>query len=216
MNTDKFFKVNEIFFSIQGESMFTGKPTIFLRFTGCPFNCSYCDTAYAFTEGTKMSIDEILNSIINYKTRYFCITGGEPLVQPHLHDLINILLDENYIITIETSGLVDISRLNKNISITMDIKTPSSNESKNNIFNNINHLKKNDAIKFVIASDEDYIWSKKIIEKYSLIKICSIYFSPSFNEYSIKTLAEKIINDQLEVTLQNQFHKQIWGDIRGK
>ena len=216
MNTDKFFKVNEIFFSIQGESMFTGKPTIFLRFTGCPFNCSYCDTEYAFTEGTKMSIDEILNSIINYKTRYLCITGGEPLVQPHLHDLINILLDENYIITIETSGLVDISRLNKNISITMDIKTPSSNESKNNIFNNINHLKKNDAIKFVIASDEDYIWSKKIIEKYSLIKICSIYFSPSFNEYSIKTLAEKIINDQLEVTLQNQFHKQIWGDIRGK
>ncbi len=216
MNTDKFFKVNEIFFSIQGESMFTGKPTIFLRFTGCPFNCSYCDTAYAFTEGTKMSIDEILNSIINYKTRYLCITGGEPLVQPHLHDLINILLDENYIITIETSGLVDISRLNKNISITMDIKTPSSNESKNNIFNNINHLKKNDAIKFVIASDEDYIWSKKIIEKYSLIKICSIYFSPSFNEYSIKTLAENIINDQLEVTLQNQFHKQIWGDIRGK
>ena len=196
--------------------MFTGKPTIFLRFTGCPFNCSYCDTAYAFTEGTKMSIDEILNSIINYKTRYVCITGGEPLVQPHLHDLINILLDENYIITIETSGLVDISRLNKNISITMDIKTPSSNESKNNIFNNINHLKKNDAIKFVIASDEDYIWSKKIIEKYSLIKICSIYFSPSFNEYSIKTLAENIINDQLEVTLQNQFHKQIWGDIRGK
>ncbi|MEC8421471.1 MAG: radical SAM protein [Pseudomonadota bacterium] len=216
MNTDKFFKVNEIFFSIQGESMFTGKPTIFIRFTGCPFNCSYCDTAYAFTEGTKMSIDEILNSIINYKTRYLCITGGEPLVQPHLHDLINILLDENYIITIETSGLVDISRLNKNISITMDIKTPSSNESKNNIFNNINHLKKNDAIKFVIASDEDYIWSKKIIEKYSLIKICSIYFSPSFNEYSIKTLAENIINDQLEVTLQNQFHKQIWGDIRGK
>ncbi len=216
MNTDKFFKVNEIFFSIQGESMFTGKPTIFLRFTGCPFNCSYCDTAYAFTEGTKMSIDEILNSIINYKTRYLCITGGEPLVQPHLHDLINILLDENYIITIETSGLVDISRLNKNISITMDIKTPSSNESKNNIFNNINHLKKNDAIKFVIASDEDYIWSKKIIEKYSLIKICSIYFSPSFNEYSIKTLAENIINDQLEVTLQNQFHKQIWGDTRGK
>tara|TARA_A100001234_G_scaffold200787_1_gene193016 strand:+ start:798 stop:1388 length:591 start_codon:yes stop_codon:yes gene_type:complete len=196
--------------------MFTGKPTIFLRFTGCPFNCSYCDTAYAFTEGTKMSIDEILNSIINYKTRYLCITGGEPLVQPHLHDLINILLDENYIITIETSGLVDISRLNKNISITMDIKTPSSNESKNNIFNNINHLKKNDAIKFVIASDEDYIWSKKIIEKYSLIKICSIYFSPSFNEYSIKTLAENIINDQLEVTLQNQFHKQIWGDTRGK
>jgi len=216
VNTDKFFKVNEIFFSIQGESMFTGKPTIFLRFTGCPFNCSYCDTAYAFTEGTKMSIDEILNSIINYKTRYLCITGGEPLVQPHLHDLINILLDENYIITIETSGLVDISRLNKNISITMDIKTPSSNESKNNIFNNINHLKKNDAIKFVIASDEDYIWSKKIIEKYSLIKICSIYFSPSFNEYSIKTLAENIINDQLEVTLQNQFHKQIWGDTRGK
>ena len=216
MNTDKFFKVNEIFFSIQGESMFTGKPTIFLRFTGCPFNCSYCDTEYAFTEGTKMSIDEILNSIINYKTRYVCITGGEPLVQPHLHDLTNILLDKNYIITIETSGLVDISRLNKNISITMDIKTPSSNESKNNIFNNINHLKKNDAIKFVIANDEDYIWSKKIIEKYSLVKICSIYFSPSFNEYSIKTLAEKIINDQLEVTLQNQFHKQIWGDIRGK
>ena len=216
MNTDKFFKVNEIFFSIQGESMFMGKPTIFLRFTGCPFNCSYCDTAYAFTEGTKMSIDEILNSIINYKTRYLCITGGEPLVQPHLHDLINILLDENYIITIETSGLVDISRLNKNISITMDIKTPSSNESKNNIFNNINYLKKNDVIKFVIANDDDYIWSKKIIEKYSLIKICSIYFSPSFNEYSIKTLAENIINDQLEVTLQNQFHKQIWGDIRGK
>ena len=216
MNTDKFFKVNEIFFSIQGESMFMGKPTIFLRFTGCPFDCSYCDTAYAFTEGTKMSIDEILNSIINYKTRYLCITGGEPLVQPHLHDLTNILLDKNYIITIETSGLVDISRLNKNISITMDIKTPSSNESKNNIFNNINHLKKNDVIKFVIANDDDYIWSKKIIEKYSLTKICSIYFSPSFNDYSIKTLAEKIINDQLEVTLQNQFHKQIWGEIRGK
>ena len=216
MNTDKFFKVNEIFFSIQGESMFMGKPTIFLRFTGCPFDCSYCDTTYAFTEGTKMSIDEILNSIVNYKTRYVCITGGEPLVQPHLHDLTNILLDKNYIITIETSGLVDISRLNKNISITMDIKTPSSNESKNNIFDNINYLKKNDVIKFVIANDDDYAWSKKIIEKYSLTKICSIYFSPSFNDYSIKTLAEKIINDQLEVTLQNQFHKQIWGEIRGK
>ncbi len=216
MNTDKFFKVNEIFFSIQGESMFMGKPTIFLRFTGCPFDCAYCDTTYAFTEGTKMSIDEILNSIVNYKTRYVCITGGEPLVQPHLHDLTNILLDKNYIITIETSGLVDISRLNKNISITMDIKTPSSNESKNNIFDNINYLKKNDVIKFVIANDDDYAWSKKIIEKYSLTKICSIYFSPSFNDYSIKTLAEKIINDQLEVTLQNQFHKQIWGEIRGK
>jgi len=208
--------INEIFYSIQGEAKNSGKPTIFIRTAGCPFRCSYCDTEYAFTEGEQWKFDKILSYIKKYKTKFVTVTGGEPLSQRNILPLLNLLFKENYCVSIETSGLIDISEIPKEIEIVMDIKTPSSLEDGNNIMNNLSYIKKDDVIKFVIGSKNDYEWAKNIIIKYDLLKLKNIYFSPVHNILELNDIADWILKDNLNVTLQLQLHKYIWGDERGR
>ena len=208
--------INEIFYSIQGEAKNSGKPTIFIRTAGCPFRCSYCDTEYAFTEGEQWKFDKILSYIKKYKTKFVTVTGGEPLSQRNILPLLNLLFKENYCVSIETSGLIDISEIPKEIEIVMDIKTPSSLEDGNNIMNNLSYIKKDDVIKFVIGSKNDYEWAKNIIIKYDLLKLKNIYFSPVHDILELNDIAEWILKDNLNVTLQLQLHKYIWGDERGR
>ncbi|MBH32670.1 MAG: 7-carboxy-7-deazaguanine synthase QueE [Gammaproteobacteria bacterium] len=215
MDTLALLKINEIFYSLQGESKHSGKPTTFIRLSGCPFRCSYCDTEYAFREGVKKTIPDIIQEISKYKTKLITVTGGEPLSQKNVYYLFDTLVENNYKVSIETSGLVDIKDIPNEIEIVMDIKTPSSRESHNNLYTNLDYLSKNDTIKFVISSKEDYQWAKRIIKKYSLTKLCPVYFSPSYNDISIKNIANWVLKDSLPVTIQCQLHKHIWGEIRG-
>ena len=215
MDTLALLKINEIFYSLQGESKHSGKPTTFIRLSGCPFRCSYCDTEYAFREGVKKTIPEIIQEISIYKTKLITVTGGEPLSQKNVYYLFDTLVENNYKVSIETSGLVDVKDIPNEIEIVMDIKTPSSGESHNNLYTNVDYLSKNDTIKFVISSKEDYQWAKRIIKKYRLTKLCPVYFSPSYNDISIKNIANWVLKDSLPVTIQCQLHKHIWGEIRG-
>ena len=208
--------INEIFYSIQGEAKNSGKPTIFIRTSGCPFRCTYCDTEYAFTGGKKMSIDDIISKIKIYNTKYITVTGGEPLAQNNTIELLNVLLKKSYKVSIETSGLIDISKIPKSVEIVMDIKTPTSNEDSKNIFNNLSILKDTDVIKFVIGNKLDYEWSKDVIVKNNLSNTDNIYFSPVHESLGLSDIADWILKDNLNVTLQLQLHKYIWGNKRGK
>jgi 7-carboxy-7-deazaguanine synthase len=216
INEDLTVSINEIFYSIQGEAKNSGKPTIFIRTAGCPFRCSYCDTEYAFTEGNKFKISNIISKIKSYKTNYVTVTGGEPLAQKNIIILLSALLNNSYNVSIETSGLLDISDIPNDIEIVMDIKTPSSNEDSKNIKNNLSIIKKTDVIKFVIGNREDYEWSKDILIKNSLTHFKNIYFSPVHDSLNLSDLADWILSDNLNVTLQLQLHKYIWGDERGR
>lgn len=206
--------VNEIFLSIQGESLSAGYPTIFVRFTGCNLRCTYCDTAYAYCEGKEMSPEEIYGEIKKLRYRRVCLTGGEPLLQNDLGKLLNLLAD--YIATIETNGSVSVDNLQLNIrhSLVMDMKVPSSGCSDMMMFSNFAFLTDKDEIKFVIGSKNDYEWSKKVIEMYH--KKGSITFSPVFNSIEYGKIAEWILNDGLDARFQLQLHKFIWKpDERG-
>ena len=216
INEDLTVSINEIFYSIQGEAKNSGKPTIFIRTAGCPFRCSYCDTEYAFTEGNKFKISNIISKIKSYKTNYVTVTGGEPLAQKNTIILLSALLNNSYNVSIETSGLLDISDIPNDIEIVMDIKTPSSNEDSKNIKNNLSIIKKTDIIKFVVGNREDYEWSKDILIKNSLSNFKNIYFSPVHDVLNLSDLADWILSDNLNVTLQLQLHKYIWGDERGR
>ena len=216
INEDLTVSINEIFYSIQGEAKNSGKPTIFIRTAGCPFRCSYCDTEYAFTEGNKFKISNIISKIKSYKTNYVTVTGGEPLAQKNTIILLSALLKNSYNVSIETSGLLDISDIPNDIEIVMDIKTPSSNEDSKNIKNNLSIIKKTDIIKFVVGNREDYEWSKDILIKNSLSNFKNIYFSPVHDALNLSDLADWILSDNLNVTLQLQLHKYIWGDERGR
>ena len=216
INDDLTVSINEIFYSIQGEAKNSGKPTIFIRTAGCPFRCTYCDTEYAFTEGNKFKISNIISKIKSYKTNYVTVTGGEPLAQKNTIILLSALLNNSYNVSIETSGLLDISDIPNDIEIVMDIKTPSSNEDSKNIKNNLSIIKKTDVIKFVIGNREDYEWSKDILIKNSLSNFKNIYFSPVHDALNLSDLADWILSDNLNVTLQLQLHKYIWGDERGR
>ena len=216
INEDLTVSINEIFYSIQGEAKNSGKPTIFIRTAGCPFRCSYCDTEYAFTEGNKFKISNIISKIKSYKTNYVTVTGGEPLAQKNTIILLSALLNNSYNVSIETSGLLDIIDIPNDIEIVMDIKTPSSNEDSKNIKNNLSIIKKTDVIKFVIGNREDYEWSKDILIKNCLSNFKNIYFSPVHDALNLSDLADWILSDNLNVTLQLQLHKYIWGDERGR
>ncbi len=213
---DKLLRITEIFYSLQGESNTVGLPTVFIRLTGCPLRCSYCDTAYAFSGGEKQTISAIIDQVDQYKAKYITVTGGEPLAQVNSHELIRQLLDKGYVVSLETSGAIDISSVDNRAVKVMDIKTPASDEMDKNIYQNIQYLSATDQLKFVIADDTDYQWSKAIIQQYDLASRCEILFSPVMGEMNPTLLAENIINDNLPVRFQIQLHKYLWDDAQGK
>jgi 7-carboxy-7-deazaguanine synthase len=204
--------INEIFYTIQGESSKAGRPCIFIRFAGCDLDCSYCDTKYASRKknGRRMTADKIITLVKKFPCRYICITGGEPLLQKNIHKLVTCLLNKNYYISVETNGCRDISQLDPRVHIVMDIKCPGSNQSRNNLFQNIYFLKPSDEIKFVITGRNDYRWAKELIKEKKLSRYCSnILFSSACGKLNPKTLATWILKDGLNVKLQVQLHKLI-------
>lgn len=209
-------RITEIFYSLQGESNLSGIPTVFIRLTGCPLRCGYCDTEYAFTGGVKKSINDVINEVVNYGTRYVTVTGGEPLAQSSCLLLMTTLLDLGYVVSLETSGAMDVSAVDLRVIKVMDLKTPSSGELDKNLYQNINYLSKNDQVKFVIGNHEDYDWSKQIISKYRLTEKCEVLFSPVQPAQNPTELANKILADKLPVRFQIQLHKYLWQDARGK
>ena len=208
-------KINEIFYSLQGESSLVGLPTAFIRLTGCPMRCNYCDTAYAFNEGKNLTIVDILKEINSFKTKYVTVTGGEPLAQKLCFDLLSTLCDKGYFVSLETGGAVSIDKVDPRVKIILDIKTPYSGESENNKWNNLSLIKTDDEIKFVIANSEDYEWAKKLIDKENIYSKAQIIFSPVYNKLSTKKLSNWILRDHLPVRMQVQLHKFILGDIPG-
>ena len=208
--------INEIFYSIQGESSRIGLPTIFIRLTGCPLRCQYCDTEYAFYEGKKMRMSSILNKIKKYPTKYVTVTGGEPLAQKSCSKLLTKLCNFGYDVSLETSGAINVSNVDKRVKKIIDIKTPGSTEENKNKFVNLRHLTTRDEIKFVICNQSDYVWAKKKIIEKNMANICEIIFSPAHESIKPKNLANWILKDQLNVRMQIQLHKYLWGDQPGK
>ena len=206
-------KINEIFYSIQGEGKWAGLPNVFIRTTGCNLRCSYCDTKYAYKSGDEMKIEEILNEICKYPCKSICVTGGEPLIQDGILDLIDALIKKDYKICFETNGSLDIIELSnkRSLMISLDVKCPSSNMHEKNFFKSINILREEDQLKFIISNKEDYDYAKKIVKKYK--PVCSVFFQPVWGTSPIN-LAEWIINDNLDVNLGLQLHKIIWGERR--
>lgn len=213
MLDQKTLRITEIFYSIQGESNTMGWPTVFIRLTGCPLRCHYCDSAYAFKGGRLMLISEILQQVTKYTPHYVTVTGGEPLAQPDCLNLLTALCDLNYHVSLETSGAFNINQVDPRVYRVVDIKTPQSGEVLRNLWSNINYLTSQDQIKFVIQDRHDYEWAKEIIQQYNLIKKCTVLFSPSYQLISNQELADWIIADRLLVRFQLQMHKYIWGDV---
>jgi 7-carboxy-7-deazaguanine synthase len=209
-------RITEIFYSLQGESNTVGIPTVFIRLTGCPLRCVYCDTAYAFTGGKKISINEIITEVEQYNTPYITVTGGEPLAQAACIELLVELLNKNFKVSLETSGAIDISNVDQRVIKVMDLKTPSSGELNKNQYTNIQYLNSKDQVKFVISNDEDYNWSKTILTEYELTNHCEVLFSPVMGIQNPTELAEKILRDRLPVRFQIQLHKLLWNDAQGK
>ncbi|GJM04318.1 MAG: 7-carboxy-7-deazaguanine synthase [marine bacterium B5-7] len=209
-------RINEIFFSIQGESTKVGLPTIFIRLTGCPLRCSYCDTAYAFHDGDKMSVDDVIEDISQYRSKHVTVTGGEPLAQKTCHELLARLCDEGFHVSLETSGAIDVSNVDERVMKIMDIKTPGSAEESKNKFENIAYITGKDQIKFVIGDRSDYEWSKLKMNEFNLTDKCEVLFSPEHESVSPTDLAEWILEDKLNVRLQVQLHKYLWGNVPGK
>ena len=212
---DERLRITEIFHSIQGESRPSGFPTVFVRLTGCPLRCVYCDTEYAFHGGNWHTIDAILSEVAQYGARYVCVTGGEPLAQANCAALLAALCDKGYEVSLETSGALDITALDERVTVVMDIKTPASGENAKNRLDNVPHLKNNDQVKFVIADRADYEWSKQFCNAHKLISLCSVLFSPVQGQLEPRELAEWILEDQLRVRFQVQLHKYLWGDEPG-
>ena len=210
-------RITEIFHSLQGESRTVGIPTVFIRLTGCPLRCQYCDTAYAFEGGEITSLEQILGQVAKYQCNYVTVTGGEPLAQPNCLPLLKQLCDAGYQVSLETSGALAIENVDKRVSVVLDIKTPGSNEVSKNRFENVSHLKLNDQIKFVICDRKDYEWSKAKVDQFDLkSRVTEILFSPSHEQLQAAQLADWILEDRLPVRMQMQMHKQIWGSVPGR
>lgn len=214
--TELSLRITEIFYSLQGEARTVGLPTVFVRLTGCPLRCEYCDSEYAFHGGERKVFSEILTQITQYHTKYVCITGGEPLAQPDCLSLLTVICDQHYDVSLETSGAMDIEGVDERVSIVMDIKTPGSGEMDKNLYQNIALLKQKDQIKFVICNREDYQWAKLKLDQFDLpSKVGDVLFSPAFGQIAPVDLAGWILEDRLKVRFQLQLHKQLWGDVPG-
>ena len=209
-------RITEIFFSLQGEARTVGLPTVFIRLTGCPLRCSYCDTTYSFTGGEKYTLTAIMQQVADYGAKYVCVTGGEPLAQPNCLPLLTALCDAGYQVSLETSGALDVSQVDRRVSKVVDLKTPDSGEAHRNLYENMQHLTANDQIKFVICSRQDYQWAKFKIDAYQLNqRVSDVLLSPSHQQQEPRELAEWILADKLAVRLQVQLHKYLWNNEAG-
>ncbi|MBB6342065.1 7-carboxy-7-deazaguanine synthase [Pseudomonas fluvialis] len=209
-------RITEIFYSLQGETRTSGLPTVFVRLTGCPLRCQYCDTAYAFSGGELLELDSILERVASYKPRYVCVTGGEPLAQPNCLPLLERLCDAGYQVSLETSGALDVAGVDPRVSKVVDLKTPGSEEMGRNRYENIELLTSNDQVKFVICSREDYDWAVSKLIQYGLDQRAGeVLFSPSHQQVSARQLADWVIADNLPVRMQLQLHKILWNDEPG-
>ena len=209
-------KLTEVFLSLQGEARDAGWPTVFVRLTGCPLRCTYCDTAYAFHGGDWWTIDDILAEVAKHGVRHVCVTGGEPLAQKRCIGLLRRLCDAGYQVSLETSGALDISDVDPRVSRVLDIKTPASNEAHRNRWDNLGLLTAHDQIKFVVCSRADYEWARDIVLTKSLPHRCDVLFSPSKGEVTGRELADWIVADRLPVKFQMQLHKLLWDDEPGR
>ncbi len=208
-------KIYEIFHSLQGETSRIGLPTVFVRLTGCPMRCTYCDTEYAFSGGSNMEVAEILQKVAEFGTKFVTVTGGEPLAQKECYTLLKTLCDAGYSVSLETGGAMDIAPVDARVSIILDIKTPASNEEKNMRWDNLNHVSAKDEIKFVLCNRADYDWAKAKLVELKLIEKCPVLFSPSYNDLKADELAGWVLADKLQVRMQIQLHKIIWGEKAG-
>ena len=209
-------RITEIFYSLQGESRTSGYATVFIRLTGCPLRCEYCDTTYAFKGGEWYSFADILAEVKKYNTKYITVTGGEPLAQNRCINLLQLLCDEGYEVSLETSGALDISKVDSRVSRVMDLKTPASKEESKNLYQNIELLTAHDQLKIVICDRNDYEWAVSKIKEYDLLSRCDVIFSTSHQQLAPQELADWILEDQLAVRFQMQLHKYLWNDEPGR
>lgn len=209
-------RITEIFHSIQGEGLTQGERTLFVRLTGCPLRCSYCDTAYAFRGGSPMGIPQIIAQVEAFAPRFVTLTGGEPLAQAGCGALLTALCDAGYSVALETSGALDVAAVDPRVVKVLDLKTPGSGESARNRMENLQHLTPADQIKFVLCGETDYLWAKRQVLDGALDRLCTILFSPVWGRQDPRALAEWILRDRLPVRLQLQLHKLLWGEARGR
>ncbi|MBU2760654.1 7-carboxy-7-deazaguanine synthase QueE [Acidithiobacillus sulfurivorans] len=213
---DERLRITEIFHSLQGETRSVGRLATFVRLTGCPLRCQYCDTAYAFHGGEWQTLDAIMDVVREGGNRLVIVTGGEPLAQQDVLPLMTRLCDSGYEVFLETSGALSVEAVDPRVIKVLDLKTPDSGESDRNLWENLARLNAQDQIKFVICSRRDYDWAKEVLARKDLSQICEVLFSPSQGEMPLRDLAEWILADQLPVRLQIQLHKLIWGDVPGR
>lgn len=209
-------RITEIFLSLQGESRSAGFPTVFVRLTGCPLRCAWCDTTYAFSGGRNMEQEEVVAQVAGFGVRHVCVTGGEPLAQKAVLPLLSQLCDRGWEVSLETSGALDVAPVDPRVIKVVDIKTPSSGEAERNRYENIHHLGSRDQVKFVIGDREDYLWSTDVCRRFGLADRCEVLFSPAWGRQSLRELAEWIVEDRLPVRFQIQLHKLLWGDEPGR
>lgn len=214
--TDDTLRISEIFFSLQGETSRVGWPTVFVRLTGCPLRCTYCDTSYAFTGGQTLALSAILRAVAQHTPRFVTVTGGEPLAQKNVHALMTALCDAGYEVSLETGGMLDVSSVDIRVAKIVDLKTPASGEMTKNLWANLQHLNQHDEIKFVLCDEADYQWAKQVLNEHQLSKKCDVLFSPAQGSLAPKELAAWILRDQLPVRLQVQLHKILWGNEAGR
>lgn len=209
-------RISEIFFSLQGEASRVGLPTVFVRLTGCPLRCSWCDTAHAFTGGETMTLEAVLARVAEFPTRHVCVTGGEPLSQKSCLNLLTALCDRDYDVSLETSGALDVSQVDERVSRIVDLKAPDSGEVGRNLWANLDYLGPRDEVKVIIASRSDYEWAKARLTEFDIPRRCPVLFSPAQGLIEPRDLAEWILADGLPVRFQLQLHKLLWGNMQGK
>ena len=209
-------RITEIFHSLQGEARDVGRPTVFVRLTGCPLRCVWCDTEYAFHGGQWHDIDEIVRDVAQYKTRHVCVTGGEPLAQKRCLDLLARLCDAGHEVSLETSGALDVSGVDARVTKVMDLKAPASGEAERNLWSNLDALTAKDQIKFVLADRGDYDWARQVLHARELAQRCDVLFSPVYGKLAPRDLADWILADRLPVRMQIQLHKYLWGEEKGR